>query len=226
MPRTEKARPGRSSRKKVVSQEAALYQALKRHFRFVRGKDNLPILATPRAGRNNGRLGLANTMADLGFTRGLEIGTRYGQSARTWLDIIPGLELVCIDPYQAYHHTRQSEQEKIYADAQANLAEYRNVALLRITSRAAVHSFEDGSLDFVYIDGDHTFDEAAQDIIQYAPKVRPGGLVLVHDYCSFLRSGVIQAVDAYTHCHRIEPWYVTRDYEPTAVWQRGTERAG
>ena len=220
MPRTEKARPGRSSRKKVVSQEAVLYQTLHKHFRFVRGRDNMPVLGTPRAGRDRGRLGLASTMADLGFTRGLEIGTRYGQSARIWLDIIPKLELVCIDPYLG-----SAEQEKVYADAQANLAEYPNVVLLRITSRAAVPSFEDGSLDFVYIDGDHTFDEAVQDIVQYAPKVRSGGLVLVHDYCHFRRSGVIQAVDAYTRCHRIEPWYVTRDYEPTAVWQRGTERA-
>ena len=52
------------------------------------------------------------------------------------------------------------------------------------------------------------------------------GLVLVHDYCAFGMSGVIPAVDAYTHCHKIDPWFVTRDMEPTAFWQRGTEKAG
>jgi len=220
MPKREQER-----KRKRTDPAAELYGILQKHFRFVRGRDNMPILATPRAGRNHGRLALAGAMADMGLKLGLELGTRYGQSARIWLDVIPGLELVCVDPYQAYHRTNQAEQEKVYRDAQANLAEYRNVALLRMTSRMAVPSFEDGSLDFVYIDGDHTFDEAVQDIIQFVPKVRTGGLVMVHDYCHFRLSGVIQAVDAYTHCHRIEPWYVTRDYEPTAFWQRGSERA-
>jgi len=56
--------------------------------------------------------------------------------------------------------------------------------------------------------------------------VRIGGLVLVHDYCAFGMSGVIPAIDSYTHCHWIDPWYVTRDQEPTAFWQRGAERTG
>ena len=29
---------------------------------------------------------------------------------------------------------------------------------------------------------------------------------------------VVQAVDAYTHCHSIRPWYVTREKEPCAFW--------
>jgi cephalosporin hydroxylase len=36
-------------------------------------------------------------------------------------------------------------------------------------------------LDFLFIDGDHTYDGVKQDFADYAPLVRPGGLVAFHD---------------------------------------------
>lgn len=202
-----------------------LRKHLKAHFRFIGGLDNLPELATPLTGRDKGRIDLAKTMNDMGLRKAVEVGSRYGASAILWQEHIPGLDITCIDPYRAYHRISQERQDLIYAGACENAAKY-GFKLLRKASLDAVNDFEDGSLDWVNIDGDHTFDAAVQDIIQWAPKVRVGGLVLVHDYCTFGMSGVIKAVDGYTHCHRIEPWYVTRDMEPTAFWQRGTEKAG
>jgi hypothetical protein len=77
----------------------------------------------------------------------------------------------------------------------------------------------------VYIDGDHTFDAVMLDLLQYAPKVRPGGVIALHDYCRVWDGGVMDAVDAYTRNHGISPWYVTYDFAPTAFWQRGAEAA-
>lgn len=205
-----------------------LRKALEKHFRFQGGLDNLPILATSlqRTGRSGmGRESLALVMRDMGVKRMVEVGTRYGHSAILWRERIPDLELTCIDPYRAYHRVSQESQDKIYAAAMIHAEKY-GFTILRKASLDAVDDFEDGSLDAVNIDDDHTFDACVQGIIRWAPKVRAGGLVLVHDYCSFGMSGVIKAVDGYTHCHRIDPWYVTRDMEPTAFWQRGAERAG
>jgi predicted O-methyltransferase YrrM len=164
-------------------------------------------------------------MNDMGLKKAVEVGSRYGESAILWKTNIPDLDLTCIDPYRAYHRVSQERQDLIYKGACEN-ARKHGFKILRKASLDAVDDFEDGSLDWVNIDGDHTFDAAVQDIIKWAPKVREGGLVLVHDYCAFGMSGVIPAVDAYTNCHRIDPWYVTRDLEPTAFWQRGAERAG
>jgi len=164
-------------------------------------------------------------MNDLGLKKGVEIGCRYGHSAILWKQAIPDLDLTCVDPYRAYHRVRQESQDRIYAAAMIH-AEQHGFKILRKASLDAVDDFADGSLDFVNVDGDHTFDAAIQDIIRWAWKVREGGLVLVHDYCAFAMSGVIPAVDAYTNCHWIDPWYVTRDMEPTAFWMRGAERAG
>jgi len=205
-----------------------LRKHLEKHFRFIGGLDNLPELATSLYRRRSdgmGRVSLARTMADMGLLNAVEIGCRYGASAKLWREHIPGLSITCVDPYLAYHRVSQERQDLIYAGAQENAAKY-GFSILRMPSLDAVEKVADGALDWVHIDGDHSFDAAVQDIIRWAPKVRKGGLVLVHDYCAFGMSGVIPAIDAYTHCHRIDPWYVTRDMEPTAFWQRGAERAG
>lgn len=202
-----------------------LRKALEKHFRFMGGKDNLPLLATPQPRKAGGRVQLAKTMADLGVRKMVEIGCRYGASAQLWRENIPDLDLTCIDPYAAYHRVSQERQDLIYAGACEN-AEKFGFKLLRKASLDAVDDFEDGSLDAANIDGNHTFDAAVQDIIKWAPKVREGGLMLVHDYCAFGLSGVMDAVNGYCHCHWIDPWYVTRDQEPTAFWMRGAERAG
>lgn len=201
-------------------------ETLKKYFRIMGNEadDNLPILA--RQLRKGGRTHLAYVMRDMGFKTGIEIGTRWGHSAALWCETIPGLQLTCIDPYLAYPTRRsQKKQDQVYAGAQERLAPY-DVEILREKSQDpnVWGLIEDGSVDFLNIDGDHTFDAAVLDIIHYAPKVREGGLVLVHDYCAFNRAGVMQAVDGYTHCHRIDPWYVTKDENPTAFWQKGAER--
>ncbi len=205
-----------------------LRKSLEKHFRFIGGKDNLPILATSLYRRRSdgmGRVALAKLINDMGLKNAVEIGCRYGASGMLWREHIPDLSLTCIDPYRAYHRVSQARQDKIYAGALVN-AENAGFTILRAASLEIVDCFKDSSLDWVHIDGDHSFDAAVQDIIKWAPKVREGGLVLVHDYCRFGLSGVINAVDAYAHCHWIDPWYVTRDMEPTAFWQRGAERAG
>jgi predicted O-methyltransferase YrrM len=41
----------------------------------------------------------------------------------------------------------------------------------------------DGSIDFLFIDGDHTYEGVKQDYEMYAPLVRKGGLIAFHDIC-------------------------------------------
>ena len=41
----------------------------------------------------------------------------------------------------------------------------------------------DGKTDFLFIDGDHTYQGVKADFEMYAPLVRPGGLVVFHDIC-------------------------------------------
>jgi predicted O-methyltransferase YrrM len=133
-------------------------------------------------------------MRDLGFRVGAEIGTARGESAKMWCEAMPGLRLTCIDPYAVYESRRsQEKQDGVFKEAQETLASF-DVTFLRAKSNDVVDQFEDGSLDFINIDGNHLYDAIAMDVIQYVPKVRVGGLVLVHDYVPFFRGGVVHGL--------------------------------
>ena len=43
-----------------------------------------------------------------------------------------------------------------------------------------------GGIDFLFIDGDHTYEGVKADFEMYSPLVRPGGLVVFHDICVHL----------------------------------------
>lgn len=54
--------------------------------------------------------------------------------------------------------------------------------IIREDSIGASRLFQEGSLDFVYIDAGHTYQDASSDIKVWAPRIRPGGLLMGHDY--------------------------------------------
>ncbi len=85
----------------------------------------------------------------------------------------------------------------------------------------AVRDFPDKSLDYVYIDGLHDFDNVMMDIIHWTRKVKSGGIVSGHDFAVAHNDGIIQAVEAYTRAHNIQTWYITHeDYPPSFCWVR------
>jgi len=184
-------------------------------FRFNGRMRNLPWY--PRTGTRDD---LANLFSRWGLNEGVEVGTYKAEYACTLLKANPNLHLTCVDPWKAYGGVTQDREDLFYALALRRM-DGLNVTVIRKPSLEAVDSFADDSLDFVYIDGDHSFDAAVQDIIRWSAKVRAGGLILVHDYCvNQIGADVVKAVDAYTHCHDIRPWYVTSDLalSPTAFW--------
>lgn len=72
----------------------------------------------------------------------------------------------------------------------------------------AVKQFEDESLDFVYIDADHSFITSANDVYEWSKKVRKGGIVSGHDYIKMDHIHVQTMLDAYTQAYKIRPWFV------------------
>lgn len=57
----------------------------------------------------------------------------------------------------------------------------------------AAKDFNDGFLDFVYIDASHQYEQTKNDIKAWYPKVKDEGYIAGHDY--FLYEGVKKAVD-------------------------------
>jgi len=198
-------------------------EVLKKHFKPVRG--NVLLGRVKKHEVPHGRWALAYAMADLDFLSGVEIGVMGGASAKIWCTANPQMHLTGIDPFGSYRRRRKPEQQEAAYVETCKFLERFNVTIVRDFSLAVVNRFENDSLDFVNIDGDHSFDSCMSDLIAWVPKVRKGGLILVHDYCSVNWHGVTQAVNAYLFAHQIHPWYATFDLSPTAFWQRGAEQA-
>lgn len=163
--------------------------------------------------------------AQLGFTRGVEIGIEKGKNAQTMFEIIPNLKLYGVDPYQqhpqasyAYHATIRHWNPQYLRSCKRQCLKRmkdRNFTLLEGFSEDVVQKIEDNSLDFVYIDADHSYDFVMQDIILWGRKIRKGGVVSGHDYyddknTSARRAKVTQAVNDYTGVHNIE-FYITSE---------------
>jgi Methyltransferase domain len=132
---------------------------------------------------NMNRRDLASLFAELGYTVGAEVGVDKGEYSELLCQTIPGLHLFCVDPYSTYKDyvdfTDQAALDANYATARERLAPY-HVTFLRLFN--GYLSFPNNCLDFVYIDGNHSFEAVTQDLNTWPAKVRPGGIVSGHDW--------------------------------------------
>lgn len=164
------------------------------------------------------RSGMYGLFAELGFETGAEIGVFRGRNAREMFRQIPGLKLCGIEPYDdqpssTRHKTvpRYERNNRVTGERLAN----RNMTIIKKFSEIAVQDIPYDSLDFVYIDGDHSYDYAMLDIILWTRRVRPGGIVSGHDYIGkgdynhAYDVNVKEAVDDYLKIHKIYHWYLT-----------------
>lgn len=131
------------------------------------------------------RLELAEYFAKLGFKTGVEVGVYKGGYSIELCRANPELKLYCVDIWgiNDQHSSEKAKRIhiKIYKYAKWKLARY-NTVLIRDFSMNAVRQFDDNSLDFVYIDSEHVYQEVKQDVTEWAKKVKPGGIVSGHDY--------------------------------------------
>lgn len=136
---------------------------------------------------------------------GVEIGCHIGDTTLHFLGSLPNLKLTGIDPYIGYWDwdKRFYHQDKKYPVFVERLSGYSDrFTLLKDFSDNVVDHFEDESLDFIFIDGMHTYDQVLKDCRNYYPKVKPGGVFAGHDYR--LIKEVKEAVDEFARSVNIE----------------------
>lgn len=61
---------------------------------------------------------------------------------------------------------------------------------IKSNSVVAAQGFDDGSLDMIFIDGDHSFEGSYADLVAWYPKLKRGGIFLGHDCYSDVRKAV------------------------------------
>lgn len=140
---------------------------------------------------------------------GAEIGVWRGDFSAQILAVVRPRVLHLIDPWHAatdpelagvLYDRPQAQMDAIHDRVRERFAPEiatGTVVIHRATSTVAAAALLPDGLDWVYIDGDHTYDGVRADIDCYAAKVGPGGFVCGDDYVVGGRfaSGVKRAVD-------------------------------
>lgn len=122
-------------------------------------------------------------------TLGAEIGVFRAEFARDILRRWPGT-MYLIDPWRPLGEEYQDSSNQGHPHSRNALhSAVKNLRgmearaiMIRATGAEAVHLFQDASLDWVYIDANHTYTATSQDLRMWWPKVKPGGWLMGHDY--------------------------------------------
>ena len=138
----------------------------------------------------------------------VEIGVAYGYHARHILSSNFAIEYEGVDPYLAeydekdlffqdvatlFNSAPNEAMNRLYRSVSEGLAKDfgRRASIIREESVVASRRFEDSSLPFVFLDGDHRYEAVKLDLEAWWPKVSPGGVLCGDD---FLWPGVRKAV--------------------------------
>jgi len=140
---------------------------------------------------------------------GAEVGTKFGRCSDYFLRAFPRLYMYAIDkwdkdldvdsPRDIGHDTYTSKHwnfRRIEFQFKETMRRHKGrYKMLQMASLDAAKRIEDGSLDFVFIDAQHTYKCVVEDILAWRPKIKPGGWLTGHDYNHDRFPGVVRAVD-------------------------------
>jgi len=124
------------------------------------------------------------------ITQAAEIGVYRGEFAAGLLKAVPSIEqYTMIDSWRNlgdWNMPLNADQETFeswYNETmeRTDFAKEKRV-VLRGTTQEVVDQVPDQSLDYIYIDGDHTLRGITIDLIKWYPKVKPGGFITGDDF--------------------------------------------
>ena len=158
----------------------------------------------------------------------VEVGVAYGQNAKLVLDKWKGDKMYLVDPYVKQDISQYaSNMENVDFDAMLKWATEHlephkgRYEFIRKFSHEAANDFENGSLDYVYLDGNHQNPVFENDIRVWIPKIKKGGILGGHDYMNLdtptYKCDVKMTVDDYVY-HNGYQLHLTNDDDHVDSW--------
>jgi hypothetical protein len=146
----------------------------------------------------------------------LEIGVALGDFSRKIIDRMQPRIFYAADIFQMHQtESHWGTPSSVLFKGMNHEEFYRHrfrddpVALLAGPSSQTLHQIEEGSLDFVYVDAEHTYEPVKADATVALRKLRSGGIIIFNDYTLFdqymgVSYGVIRAVNELIIEHNLE----------------------
>ena len=135
---------------------------------------------------------LAGFMNAQGYKTFCEVGCKEGRTTGHVLKNVAESRVIAVDPWRAFPERKGFLNAETYEQwdfAQIEAEFWRNVGdakdrvtMHRMTSLEAAPKVADESLDLVFIDAGHDYDNVLADIKAWWPKIRSGGMLAGHDY--------------------------------------------
>lgn len=131
------------------------------------------------------------------FKHGAELGVRRGEFSTYLLQENPDLIMSCVDIWGQSNALNERHNHDVnYGSYKHNTFPYKDRVKeykMLMSEGAKLHEFE--SLDFIFIDGTHTYKAVKEDLENWVPNVNSNGIICGHDYNeAFDNGGVIKAV--------------------------------
>ena len=139
----------------------------------------------------------------------VELGCWKGKSAAfLGVEIVnskKAIELHCVDHGGGSNepaHKTDPDLERVYDIFTANMGRIKGLDLHvhRMASAPAAHKFADASIDFVWVDAGHEYEDVMADIEAWWPKLKDGGVMGGDDYPM---DGVKSAVEKFFPQHEV-----------------------
>lgn len=157
------------------------------------------------------------------WKRGVEIGVWKGETFKYLLENCPNLSLTGVDLYEPQPDNNGPEKwtkgenghawnhQKYYEDLLQFCENNGRGNIIKDYSINAAKMIRNSSLDFVFIDGDHSYEGVKSDITAWSPKIKKGGYIIGHDiHFDSVKDAVIELLgDSYQTADDFL-WYVKK----------------
>lgn len=123
----------------------------------------------------------------LHWTLGAELGVKEGRTTGYLLTNCSNLKMYAVDlwsseapssleNYKTWNHLKYFESflEKVKPY-------WNRVVILKTSTTQASYCVPDESLDFIFIDAEHSYKSVLEDITNWSPKVKSTGFIIGHD---------------------------------------------
>ena len=154
----------------------------------------------------------------------VEIGVLRASNLLALSDMFPEMQFIGVDSYEAYTDPAYTVTSKI-SQLNREIAENRiansghshRIKLIVEKSKDVAHKTLDNSINLVYLDKGFTEQEQFDDVVQWFPKVKTGGILAGHEaYTPEILNATRQALDSMSVNYNInivdnEVWYIRKN---------------
>ena len=163
-----------------------------------------------------------------------ELGVGKGQFSKIILDTVKPKLHYCVDLWgpiaisvQGTYYTDQESWDERYREIQEEFKNY-NVKFVRDMTYNLPNYIDNETLDWVYVDGDHTYDGCMKDLQAVNKLVKSEGMILGHDYRPAWRKrpdwGVVESVNEFVEENKYFLTVVTQETFPSYLITKTEEQ--